>query len=71
MSEGVVAAVERLKGVFREIPGTHLSVEQASRLSGIEPSLCESLILALEDARVLNRTVDGRYFYRGTDSPRA
>lgn len=71
MSERVVEAVQRLKNAFREIPGTHLSAAEASRLTGIEPSLCESLISALEDARVLRRTADGRYFYRGADFPQA
>jgi hypothetical protein len=61
--------VERAKGVFHEIPGTQLSIAQASRLAGIELSLCESVISALEDARVLKRTRDGRYLYRGIDAP--
>jgi hypothetical protein len=71
MGERVVEAIDRLKSVFREIPGTHLSIDQASRLSGIEPSLCESVISALEDAHFLKRTQDGRYRYGGTDSPRS
>jgi hypothetical protein len=71
MSERVVDAVARLKGVFQEVPGTHLSIGQAARLTGLEPTLCESVILALEDANVLKRTRDGRYIYRTTDSPHA
>jgi len=69
MPERIIEAVDRLKSVFLEIPGTHLSVAQASRLSGVEPSLCESLISALEDANFLKRTRDGRYRFGGTDSP--
>jgi len=71
MAERIVDAVERLKRIFQEVPGTHLTVAQASRLTGIDPSLCESVISALEDARVLKRTRDGRYLYRATDSPNA
>jgi len=70
MSERVVDAVERLKNVFQAIPGTQLSVAQAARLSGIDPSLCESVISALEDVHFLQRTQDGRYIYRRTDLPR-
>jgi hypothetical protein len=63
MAERVIDAVQRLKSVFQEIPGTQLSVAQASRLTGMEPWLCESVVSALEQARVLKRTRDGRDLY--------
>jgi hypothetical protein len=68
-SPRVVEAVERLKGVFLEVPGTRLSAGQAARLSGIDPTLCESVLSALEDARFLRRTADGHYRHRAVDSP--
>jgi hypothetical protein len=37
----VSEAVERLKGVFLEIPGTRLSVGDASRLAGLDDLLCQ------------------------------
>jgi hypothetical protein len=43
-------ALHRVKGVFLEVPGTQLSLVEASRLSGLEPDMCESVLLALEDA---------------------
>jgi DNA-binding IclR family transcriptional regulator len=62
-------AVYRLKGVFLEVPGSHLSAAQAARLSGLDESVCESVLLALENARFLKRTADGRYRHRASDSP--
>jgi len=69
MSERIVEAVERLKSVFQESPGTHLTAAEASRLTGIAPSLRESLISVLKDARILRHAADGRYRYQGTDRP--
>jgi hypothetical protein len=63
MAERIVDAVQLLKSVFQEIPGTQLSVAQASRLTGMDPWLCESVVSALEQARVLKRTRDGRHLY--------
>jgi hypothetical protein len=64
----IADAVQRLKGVFLEVPGTQLSVVQASELSGLEPSVCESVLSALEDARFLKRGRDGRYLHWTADS---
>lgn len=44
-------AVERLKGVFLEIPCTRLTVGDASRLAGVDHPLCQEVMTALEDAR--------------------
>jgi hypothetical protein len=63
----VAEALQRVKGVFLEVPGTHLSLAQASRLSGLEQGMCESVLLALEDAHFLQRARDGR-FCRTNDS---
>ncbi len=69
MPERILEAVKRLKTLFEEIPGTQLSLAQASSLSGVDPWLCESVISALEDARFLKRTHDGRYVYCEGDPP--
>ncbi|HEY7293182.1 MAG TPA: hypothetical protein VH583_25325 [Vicinamibacterales bacterium] len=71
MPQRVIEAIKRLTIVFQEIPETQLSVAQASRLAGVDPSLCEPVISALEDAHVLKRTHDGRYLYRPADASRA
>jgi hypothetical protein len=65
----VTDAVQRLKDVFSEIPGTRLTVSDAARLSGLDREACEHVLLALEDARFLKRGQDGRYRRRATDSP--
>jgi DNA-binding IclR family transcriptional regulator len=62
-------AVYRLRGVFLEVPGTHVSAAQAARLSGLDEALCKSVLAALEDTRFLKRTGDGRYRHRSADSP--
>ena len=66
---GASEAVERLKGVFLEIPGTRLTVGGAARLAGVDRTLCHEIMVALEDARFLKRGRDGRYRYRARDSP--
>lgn len=65
----VVEAVERLKGVFLEVPGTQLSLADASRLSGLERTTCSVVLEALEDARFLMRARNGLFVRRTSDSP--
>jgi hypothetical protein len=60
-------ALHRVKGVFLEVPGTVLSLDQASRLAGLERDVCESVLLALEDARFLKRARDGRFCLETSD----
>lgn len=63
----VAEALQRVKGVFLELPGTPLSVDQVCQLSGLEQDMCESILLALEDAHFLTRARDGRYSRRAED----
>jgi len=60
-------AVDRLKGMFLNAPWTRLSVDDTSRLTGLEPETCLVVLSALEDARFLTRDRDGLYVRR-TDS---
>jgi hypothetical protein len=64
----LIEAVLRLKGVFLEIPGTRLSVTDASRLSGLDGPTCNIVLMALEDARFLKRGQDGLYQRGAADS---
>ena len=57
----IADAVERLKNVFSEIPGTQLSLAEVSRLSGLEPERCQPLLDALISAGFLSRGRDGRF----------
>ena len=65
----VVEGVQRLKGVFLEVPGTCLTLTDAARLSGLDHPMCEVVLGALEDARFLKRGNDGRYQRWTVDSP--
>ena len=57
----VTEAVQRLKGVFLEVPGTRLTLADATRLSGLDRPMCHLVLMALEDARVVKRGRDGVY----------
>lgn len=57
----ITEAVERLKGVFLEVPGTQLSLAEAVRLSGLEPASCEPILDALVGTGFLMRGRDGRF----------
>ena len=62
-------ALNRLKSVFLEIPGTQLSLADASRLSGLERDTCRIILEALEDTRFLARGRNGLFVRRSLDSP--
>jgi hypothetical protein len=61
MAATVVSAVQRLKGIFLEMPGTRLTPTDAARLSGLEAPTCEIVLDALTDAHFLRRARDGRF----------
>jgi hypothetical protein len=52
--------VDRVRSEFGEMPGLRLTPAQASRLLGIEPGACSSVIDALVHGAFLRRTPDGR-----------
>jgi DNA-binding IclR family transcriptional regulator len=57
----VTEAVQRLKGVFQEVPSTRFTLADATRLSGLDRPMCHLVLMALEDARFLRRGRDGIY----------
>lgn len=61
----VVVALERLKGVFLEIPETKLSLLDAARIAELDHHVCRQLLAALVDVRFLMHTPDGAYRRRG------
>ena len=67
----VVEAVQRLKGVFLEVPTTQMSLVDASRLSGLERHTTRLILEALEDARFLRRASNGLFARRNIDPPAA
>ncbi|MBI4266123.1 MAG: hypothetical protein HY657_17245 [Acidobacteria bacterium] len=65
----ITDAVQRLKSVFLEMPGTRLTLAEASRLSGLDRTTCQHVLAALEDVQFLKCGRDGISQQRSTDSP--
>jgi hypothetical protein len=57
-------AINRVKGVFLEVPGSRLTVDDAARLSGIEPATCQAVLRALEDTGFLGKRPGGVFVRR-------
>ena len=53
--------VNRAMAEYREMPGLSLTARQASRLWGVQPSLCEKVLEQLVLAGVLYNTRWGTY----------
>jgi hypothetical protein len=53
--------LKRVRGEYLEMPGLRLTGAQASRLWGLDSTICQRLLDALRDAQFLTRTSDGRY----------
>jgi Fic family protein len=53
--------VVRIRGEYREMPGLSLTIAQAQRLWGLEPSTCQTVFEHLVEARILRRTRHGRF----------
>jgi hypothetical protein len=57
----VVEGLQRLKGVFQEVPGASMTLPDAASVSGLDQPVCEIVLGAFEDAHFLERGNDGRY----------
>jgi len=53
--------LQRLRAIFIEVPGTHVTANHAARLCGVDPDRCAALLAALVDVGFLRQSVDGRY----------
>lgn len=53
--------LERIRAEYLEMPGLKLSAEQAQRLCGIEPAMCEVVLEALVKAKFLCLKPDATY----------
>jgi len=62
--------LERLRAEFLEMPGLRLTATQAARLCGAEPTMCQAILDALVDAKLLYRGSDGYYTRLTAESPR-
>lgn len=59
----------RIRAEFEEMPGLSLTSAQASKLFGISPDVCASILSHLIEEGVLRLKRDGRYA-RGSSSIR-
>jgi hypothetical protein len=55
----VHAVANRVRSEFLEMPGLRLTIRQAERLWGLEPSACEHVIEVLVQSAFLRRTAGG------------
>jgi hypothetical protein len=55
------ALINRLRAEFLEMPGLHLTREQAQRLCGVEGTACQVVLDALVDMKFLCVRADGAY----------
>ena len=53
--------VRRVRGEFLEMPGLHLTREQARRLWALDDPTCTSILDALVEVQFLVRQADGQY----------
>jgi hypothetical protein len=52
-------AANRVRKEFLEMPGLRLTIRQAARLWGLEPTACEHVIEVLVRSEFLRRVPDG------------
>jgi hypothetical protein len=62
-------ALGRLKSTFLEMPGTQLTLTDATRLTGLDHDTCRVILAALEDVRFLRRRNNGTFIQRTSESP--
>ena len=55
------ALVTRVRAEFLEMPGLRLTMSQATRLWGLEQSLCESVVDTLVQSSFLRRGAGGTF----------
>jgi hypothetical protein len=53
--------IDRVRAEYREMPGLSLTIQQAARLLGLEPSACRALFDVLHTSGFLRRTASGEY----------
>ena len=56
--------VSMIVGMYREMPGLSLNLQQAARLFGVRLSTCEVVLQDLVNRAELNKTNDGQYVVR-------
>ena len=60
-TSGIALWLQRIQAEYREMPCLSLTKAQMQRLWGLEGYVCDALVAALLDARVLRRSATGSY----------
>jgi hypothetical protein len=55
------ALLQRVREQYREMPELKLTKPQATRLFGVAPSVCDTVLSALVMENFLSRTADGMF----------
>jgi hypothetical protein len=63
MDDTMSELLTRIRGEYHEMPGLRLTSDQARRLWGLEPRLCETLLSTLVAGGFLAITKDGAYVW--------
>ena len=58
---GITSWLQRIQAEYREMPCLNLTKAQMQRLWGLEGYVCDALVAALVEARVLRRLTTGSY----------
>ena len=58
---GIASWLQRIQAEYREMPCLSLTKAQMQRLWGLDGYVCDALVAALVEARVLRRSATGRY----------
>ena len=58
---GITSWLQRIQAEYREMPCLSLTKAQMQRLWGLDRYVCDALVAALVEARVLRRSVTGGY----------
>ena len=63
---------QRIRAEYLEMPGLHLTAEQARRLCGVEQALCQQVLDTLVEMKYLSLKPNGTYarLTGGPDEPR-
>jgi hypothetical protein len=59
----------RIRGEYREMPGLGLTLAQAARLFGLDPTTCEAVLQRLVTEQSVYQMRDGRFVARPADHP--
>jgi DNA-binding IscR family transcriptional regulator len=61
---GLHELVQRFQGMFLEVPGTRLSVDQAARLEGVDPAICRQVLESLTEREFLKSSRGDTFMLR-------